>query len=332
MGRAIFRALLNYLLLILLVAVISGIGIKDYSFYRADMDFSLLPSAERAVIEANASSVGMDPYDYYMRFVAPRDYPTLVMNPLHAGLYTLHHALFKPDYDYPIPRRLMVARTLALILLSEVTIILIGFPLAKLALKKRRLRSAVRFLARVFNGLPVWAVAALFSLLVIMSALPNYLINGLGTSTSLTRNLAYMAFPLISIVLVALWEFVEALVILLRDEFGKEYVRAKRAMGLPERRVERHVLRAVMPSFLGFLFQHFVEVSTLALVVDAFFGLFGLGKMLQWGFRISGDLYTLDPDVFFYPIAVFMVVNFFVLLAVTVLSELLAPGGGGVEA
>ncbi|AFL95369.1 dipeptide/oligopeptide ABC transporter permease 5 [Thermococcus cleftensis] len=332
MGRAISRALLNYLLLILLVALISGIGIKDYSFYRADMKFSLMPPAERAVIEANASSMGMDPYDYYMRFVAPKDYPTLAMNPLHAGLYVLYHSLFDPDYDYPVPRKLMVVRTLVLTLLAEITIILIGFPLAKLALRKRRLRSTVRFLARVFNGLPVWAVAALFSLLIIMSALPNYLINGLGASTSLTRNLAYMAFPLISIVLVALWEFVEALVILLRDEFGKEYVRAKRAMGLPERRVERHVLRAVMPSFLGFLFQHFVEVSTLALVVDAFFGLFGLGKMLEWGFRISGDLYTLDPDVFFYPIAVFMVVNFFVLLAVTLLSELLTPGGGGVEA
>lgn len=332
--RVLSQQISNYFVLILVVCIIIGTGVKSYYAYAAGQDFAALAYKPVVLqkVTAEAEKVGMEPYDYYMKFIAPQKYPALKMNPLHAGFYTLYDSVVNKPYgvEYlalPISRRLMLFRTFALLFLSEVVIFIFGVPLARLSLKSVRVRSLIRFFSRVFAGLPVWAIGAVFALLVIETALPDYLVNGLASSTSVERTLTYMVFPLLSVVLVAVWEFSESLAILIRDEFQKEYVTAKRAMGLPESRVNRHVFRAVLPSFLGFLFQHVVEVATLVLVVDAFFGFFGLGKMIQTGFSANSGSFILYPRLFFYPITVFLILNFFLLVGFSTVSELLSPGG-----
>ncbi|WP_240913579.1 hypothetical protein [Thermococcus sp. JdF3] len=72
----------------------------------------------------------------------------------------------------------------------------------------------------------------------ISRALLNYLINGLGASTSLTRNLAYMAFPLVRGFVV--------------QEKVREHVAATRALGAGDLHIlRRHILKPVIPYALS---------------------------------------------------------------------------------
>ncbi|RKY20654.1 MAG: peptide ABC transporter permease, partial [Planctomycetota bacterium] len=217
-------------------------------------------------------------------------------------------------------------RTLLLILLSEMVITLTALFLAFKGIERPRVYSILQVTARTFNGIPVWFFVVLFFMAIIYSPLPSELVNGLkGTGAS---TLPYFVFPVLSVLLVGVWGLAEGMAVIMREEFSQPYVEAKRAMGLPEERVRKGVLRAVAVPLMYLWLQHFVEVQTPVLVVDYLFNLGGLGQLLGRSLIITPDNVNFYPMTFTFVVTVLIVLNFSASIAAEVLSNIIEPREG----
>lgn len=336
---SLIRVLARYAIVTLLVAMVLGYAIRGTIEKRAYGEavgfFQYNPNAGK-VVEA-AEKLGMDPVEYYVKYIAPENHPELGKSSLRVGfeyiVAVLGDIIRSPGrqgywsylYGTVPPTRGHVYRTLLLLVLADSAAVLLALLVSFKAVMSERFYSFLQITARAFNGIPVWFFVVLFFLLIIYSPLPSDLatgIRGSGTST-----LAYFIFPALSVLLVASWGLAEGITVVMREEFQQPYVEAKRAMGLPEKRVKRHVVRASIVPVMHVWLQNFIEAQTLVLVVDYLFRLNGLGTLLASALVITPD------DVFFYPMTFAFVVislvllNFLVSIAVEVLSIKLEPRG-----
>ncbi|NJE05606.1 ABC transporter permease subunit [Thermococcus sp. M36] len=342
MGRgtlSLTRILLRYVIVTLLVAFVLGYAIKGVTEKRAYLEaigfFQYNPNAQK-VVEA-AEKLGMDPFEYYVKYIAPKNHPELRKSTLRVGLEYMGAVLrditrFSGKYSYwnylygtVQPTWGYIYRTLLFLVLADASVVLLALFLAFRAVRSERFYGFLQVTARVFNGIPVWFFVVLFFLLIIYSPLPSDLANGIkGSGWSM---MAYFIFPVLSVLLVASWGLAEGITVIMREEFQQPYVEAKKAMGLPERRVKQHVVRASIVPVMHVWLQNFIEIQTLVLVVDYLFRLNGLGTLLASALIITPDSVFFYAMTFAFVVTVLVLLNFIVSMAVEVLSIKLEPRG-----
>ncbi|NJE11072.1 ABC transporter permease subunit [Thermococcus sp. MAR1] len=332
------RIVIRYAIVTLLVALVLGYAIKGVVEKRAYLEaidfFQYNPNAKNVV--AVAERLGMDPIEYYVKYIAPKNHPELGKSSLRVGLEYLvltFKDLLGPSrergwsylYGFLKPSWGFVYNTLIFLVMVEVAVVLLALLLSFRAVKNERFYGFLQTAARTFNGIPVWFFVVLFFLLIIYSPIPSDLANGLKGSG--LRMLAYFVFPVLSVLLVASWGLAEGITVVMREEFGQFYVEAKRAMGLPERRVKRHIVRASIVPVMHVWLQNFIEIQTLVLVVDYLFKLNGLGTVLASTLIITPDSVFFFPGTFAFVVMVLVLLNFLVSMTVEVLSIKLEPRG-----
>ncbi|WP_258083364.1 ABC transporter permease subunit [Thermococcus thermotolerans] len=332
------RIVIRYAIVTLLVAFVLGYAIKGVvekrAYYEAVGFFQFNPNAGKVV--ATAEKLGMDPFEYYVRYIAPKTHPELGMSSLHVGLkymWIIIEDLFghktRGSWDYLYGFQSVdwgyIYRTLIFLVLTEVFVVLSALLLSFKAVRSERFYGFLQMAARTFNGIPVWFFVVLFFLLIIYSPIPSELANGLkGLGLEM---LAYFVFPVLSVLLVASWGLAEGITVVMREEFQQPYVEAKKAMGLPERRVKRHVVRASVVPVMHVWLQNFIEIQTLILVVDYLFKLNGLGTLLASALIITPDSVFFYAGIFAFVVTVLVLMNFIVSIIVEVLSIKLEPRG-----
>ncbi len=335
------RIVLRYAIVTLLVAFVLGYAIKGVvekrAYYEAVGFFQYNPNAKKVV--AAAERLGMDPVEYYVRYIAPNTYPGLAKSSMQVGLEYMAatvrdilglsgsqgprsflYGMVRPTWEH-------VYRTLLFLVLADVSVVLLALLLSFKAVKSERFYTSLQMAARTFNGIPVWFFVVLFFLLIIYSPIPSGLANGLKGSG--WEMLTYFVFPVLSVLLVASWGLAEGITVVMREEFGQPYVEAKRAMGLPEHRVKRHVIRASIVPVMHIWLQNFIEIQTLVLVVDYLFRLNGLGTLLASTLIITPDNVFFYAMTFSFIVTLLVLLNFVVSIAVEVLSIILEPRGTG---
>ncbi len=336
---SLLRILARYAIVVLLVAIVLGYAIKGVMEKRAYGEavgfFQFNPNAGK-VVKA-AEKLGMDPIEYYVKYIAPRNHPELGKSALRVGLeymgavlgdiasfssghgrWSYLYGITKPDWSH-------IYRTLLFLVLADSSVVLLALLMAFKAVRSEPFYDFLQVTARVFNGIPVWFFVVLFFLLIIYSSIPSDLATGIkGSGTSM---LAYFIFPVLSVLLVASWGLAEGITVVMREEFQQPYVEAKRAMGLPEGRVKRHVVRASIVPVMHVWLQNFIEIQTLVLVVDYLFRLNGLGTLLASTLIITPDSIFFYPMTFAFVVTVLVLLNFIVSMVVEVLSIRLEPRG-----
>ncbi|ASJ05653.1 ABC transporter permease subunit [Thermococcus barossii] len=333
------RIVIRYAVVTLLIAFVLGYAVKGVVEKRAYLEaidfFQYNPNAGKAM--AAAEKLGMDPMEYYVRYIAPRNHPELGMSSLHVGLKymaaTLRdlflssggHSSWNYLYGTATPSWGYIYRTLLFLLLADVSVVFLALLLSFKAVRSERFYGFLQMAARTFNGIPVWFFVVLFFLIIIYSPIPSDLANGLKGSG--VETLAYFLFPVLSVLLVASWGLAEGITVVMREEFAQPYVEAKKAMGLPERRVKRHVVRASIVPVLHVWLQNFIEIQTLILVVDYLFRLNGLGTILASALVITPDSVFFYPKTFAFVVVTLVLLNFLVSLTVELLAIKLEPRG-----
>ncbi|ASJ15293.1 ABC transporter permease subunit [Thermococcus radiotolerans] len=332
------RIVLRYAIVTLFIALVLGYAIKGVeerlAYYEAVGFFQFNPNAGKVI--AAAEKVGMDPIEYYVKYIAPKNHPELAMSSLHVGL----------DYMAIIVKNLFglstqesgghlygferlgwdhIYRTLLFLVLADVSVVLLALLLSFRAVRSERFYGFLQMAARTFNGIPVWFFVVLFFLLIIYSPIPSDLANGIkGSGLGM---LVYFAFPVLSILLVASWGLAEGITVVMKEEFDQPYVEAKRAMGLSEMRVKRHVIRASIVPVMYVWLQNFIEIQTLILVVDYLFRLNGLGTLLASALVITPDNVFFYSRTFAFVVVVLVLLNFLVSVVVELLAIQLEPRG-----
>ncbi|NJD98796.1 ABC transporter permease subunit [Thermococcus sp. LS1] len=333
------RMALRYVIVTLLVAIVVGYSIKSMVEMRAQYEavgfFQYDPRAQ--VVVEEAKKLGMDPIDYYMKYIAPKNHPELEMSILRIGLEYMWNSIIDTgklsgrfsrwNYLYgPVqPNWGYVYRTLIFLILAEIAVVISALFLSFRAVKSERFYDFLQMAARTFNGIPVWFFVVLFFLLIIYSPLPSDLANGIrGSGWDM---LVYFVFPVLSVLLVASWGLAEGITVVMREEFDQPYVEAKRAMGLSERRVKKHVIRASIVPVMHVWLQNFIEIQTLVLVVDYLFKLGGLGFLLSNTLIITPDNVWFYSMTFAFIVTVLVLLNFIASMAVELFSIKLEPRG-----
>ncbi|ASJ06128.1 ABC transporter permease family protein [Thermococcus pacificus] len=332
----LFRVVVRFTLVLVLVSFLVGTGVKAGLEQQARNE--LLNYPDYLELYENATRLGMEPSDYYLKYIAPKKHPELAAPTVVVGFNALISSLAPPKDEmwrkiehrhFAISRREAFLRTFIFLLVSEIFLVLLSVVVAFWALRSQRVAGILSIFSRVISGIPVWWLGVVFILIIIYSALPDDILISPGPGAGLLTILRAMIFPVLTVVLISFWRLAMEFYMLLRREILSPYVSYKRAVGLPENRILRSVFKAISVPALSVWFSHLIEVEGMVIVVDYLFKLGGLGQMIASSFSgARAETFYFIPSLFTFPLLVFIVLNLIISISIEFIKPKLDPRGG----
>ena len=216
-----------------------------------------------------------------------------------------------------------VRNTVVIFILAAGTVFVIGLYLGlRAGYNGGKLDQVVSILAPFFSAIPSWFVGALLFLLFWnVGYLPDFQIRlqeaiARGRVGATVYLAAYLG-PIITVFISMVFEYAFMVRNLISQEKREPYIIADKAKGIPEGRIQRKVLRAVLPPFLTYTTYNFLEILTAVLVVEIVFDVKGIGYLLLVSFRVvyepPGGIYLhFYPQLLMFVSLTIMLLHFFV--------------------
>ena len=185
-----------------------------------------------------------------------------------------------------------VKNTLAIFLMAEVAILLLGLYLGlRAGYNGGRTEKLVSTLAPFVSAIPSWFIGAiLFLILWDIGYTPDFQMRLQDAAThgqvsAGTYLLAYLG-PALTVFLAMVFEYAFIVKNLVAQEKVENHVLADRAKGLPDGRIRRKVLKTALPQFLTYTTYNLLDVLTAVFVVEIIFNVKGMGYLLLASFRV----------------------------------------------
>jgi peptide/nickel transport system permease protein len=189
-------------------------------------------------------------------------------------------------------RRIILQRlphTLVLFSASTLISIVLGIALGTLMARKpgEPLDRGSSLAAMALYGTPTWWVAT-FMILFFVYTVPVFKVGALrspvtpdGTIPQMLDYLAYLALPLLTLVLVKVWSFAYLTRAMVTVPLQEDYVMAARGRGIPEGKIlRRHGLRVAAPGLTTMAAQAFAQSIMGDMLVEKAMSRPGLGMTL----------------------------------------------------
>jgi len=153
------------------------------------------------------------------------------------------------------------------------------------------LEKAVSTMAMFFSAIPAWFIGALIFLEMWNTGhIPSFWMNFqhlcVQGESGWIHVVKYYIPPAVTLFLVTVWEYAFIVSTMIKGEKGSYHVLADVSKGLPDGRIQRKLLRVVLPSFMTYTTYNFIDVLMNLLVIEIVFGVPGLGYLLRWSFRV----------------------------------------------
>ncbi|AEC51331.1 hypothetical protein PNA2_0414 [Pyrococcus sp. NA2] len=312
-----------YVSLFLIVIVIAGVtGIKITKIY-AEEAIGYIKVNNPSFYEQlakNASREGVPVEKYYYKLLLSRVSEKDNVISVGLGMLRKSKLYLKNTPNLNLSRAIVVS--LGIIGVSFFIATLVG---AVLGFKFPGSRG-IRVMAKFFNGLPSWWVGVALILLLVIK-LKVFSVSDIATNNP---SLARYLLPIITLVLIYIWEIADFISHEVPRELNMPYIMADRAKGLPERIVKRHVLRNMAITLSAFNFQKFGEIFTDFMIIDVLFGLGGLGSLLRRSFVREivppyGVIVQFNYHLFFVVTLTIMTILFIISLVLEVVKGILDP-------
>lgn len=336
--KSIARLVAIYLCVLLVIVLVAGAAANKRTWnyvYDAVESFRIFNPEFYSELERNATREGISVEEYYYRILT-KSAGVRTQNLFVMGIDLLKKSFkyLSTQNDYDLGRSIGVS--ILVLAVSMLAIMLGGYIIGRLAVKRKRLSTVVDNLALFFAGLPSWWVGAvLVSVFAVkFDLLP---ISGIMTVPPKTGFalvldvLKHLVLPVGAIFLIHVWEFASVVAHASREELGKPYILAEVAKGIPEGVIFRkHVLRNISILLASFSVQKFMEMTTDYLIVDAFFGLGGLGVLLRNSFVRTvvvpqGVVMRFNYHLFFVVLLSIATIGFLMSLLLELIKGILDP-------
>ncbi|AAL81125.1 ABC transporter permease [Pyrococcus furiosus DSM 3638] len=321
-------------LAIILVAGITANRLTWEYVNEAVLTFQVKNPSFYEELKQNATREGITVEEYYYRLLAKAK-GIRADNLLFMGIDLLRKSIAyyreNPKHDIIHATKvtlIVMGLAIALIIILALSL---GFKLAN-----SQYLGTVEGLARFFSGIPSWWVGAI--LLAVFAVKINiFPVGGLRSFPTEKGFLAFLDFlwhiilPIVTLVLIYVWEFTITVAYEVRNEIGKPYILTEKAKGLPEKVIYwKHVLKNVSIVLSSFTVQKFIEMFTDYIVIDVLFSLGGIGTLFKASFVRTvvpnvGVVISFDYRLFFVVALLISAISFILSLLLELLKGILDP-------